>query len=107
MYAEEVAEEQRQVQNKLLVSGIAVHVSALQIQGEWDDFSHTRESLGKHYYQFLVVRVLRTDLKAADFSQTLQCDITSFRRIEEPFKKGVDDRCLENIAEGNPVKKSE
>ena len=107
MHAKEVAEKQRQVQNKLLISRIAVHVGAFEIQGEWNDFGHTCQGFGKHQNQFLVVGILRADLETADFSQTLQCHIASFWCVEKPGQKGVDDWCFENVAEWNPVEKAE
>lgn len=55
MHSEEVAKEQSQILDELLIPGIAAGVSRLQVERDWDNFGDGRENLSKHLYQLLVV----------------------------------------------------
>lgn len=62
MRTEKAAEEQGQVENELLVSGVALRERLLQVHRQRDDFRHGGQSLSKHVNESLVVVVRGSEL---------------------------------------------
>lgn len=105
--AEESAEEQSQVLDKLLIFRVAGAVCRLQIQGEWDDLRYGCEDLCEHVDLLLIVCAVALGLQSSNLSQALQCNVAEFWCLQEACAKGIDNGGLENIAQWNPTEEAE
>ena len=110
MHAEEVAEEQGQVLDKLLVPRVAAGVGSLEVERDGDDVGNGGQDLGEHLDELLVVRVGlagASSLEAADLGQALKGDVPELGDGEEARAQGVDQGGLEDVAKRDPVAESE
>ena len=106
VHGEKVAEEQGQVLDELLVLGVAGRIRVLQVHLDRDDVGDGAQRLGEHLDQLLVVvgdLAGARRLQAADLGQALEGDVPELRDREEATPQRVDQRRLEDVAEGDPV----
>lgn len=58
-------------------------------------------------YQPFIIVVGTSNLQAANLGKTFEGHIAKFRDFQEPCQKGVDDGCLEDVAQRNPVQETQ
>ena len=106
MSTEKAGQEKCKVRDKLLVSAITLSVCLLQVHRQGNDVGDFGQSLGEHEHQLLVIVVGGTDLQATNLRQTLEGDVSELGDIQETGQKSVDNGCLEDVAQRDPVQEA-
>lgn len=108
MHTEEVAEKEGQVLDELLITGVTLRVCRFQVHCQGDEVGDSGQDFSKHLHELLVivVRLARAaGLQTSDLGQALEGHIPELRNLEKTSSQGIDQRCLENVSQRDPVTK--
>lgn len=106
MHPEEVAQEQGEVLDELLVTRIALRIRRFQVHRKRDEVGDCGQNLGKHLDELLVVRVglaRPSRLQTANLGQALERHVPELGHLKEPRPQCLDQGRLKYVAERNPV----
>lgn len=110
MHAKEVAEEESEVLDELLVSRVALRVCGLEIQAQGDKGGDGGQDLSEHLDQLLVVRAglaRPAGLQTTNLCQALECHVPELGYLQEARAQRLDKRRLEDVAQRDPVAEAE